>query len=55
VVADKRNLHKDRISDSDRLSTASVLHHAQWQAVTLHSVLVYVFCVNDTGCLAVTG
>lgn len=54
VVPDKRNLYKDRLTDSDRLSTASVLHSAHRQTITLHSVLVDVFGVNNAGWLAVT-
>ena len=49
VVPDKRNLYKDRLTDSDRLSTASVLHSAHWQTITLHCVLVNVFGVNNAG------
>jgi len=49
VVPDKRNLYKYRLTDSDWLSTASVLHSAHWQTITLHSVLVNVFGVNNAG------
>lgn len=49
VVTDKRNLYKDRLTDSDRLSTASVLHSAHRQTITLYSVLVNVFGVNNAG------